>query len=152
MNQTTNVFWSTLETSMSLIAINLASLWGLLSKTSPMKLLRNIRVIFSRLSSQSRSSHGRQWPTRSFQRKRSHSTSLEPCISPESVSVRTEVNSSNSMRDLEAQTDRTYFDFPEPSLPPFRKGSKHRQATMAHTGTPILAAQSISRENGLIVM
>lgn len=53
MADTRQLHLAVLENGLSLIAVNLPSLWGLLTKTGPERILRSVRSIFSRRPRQS---------------------------------------------------------------------------------------------------
>ena len=122
VDQTENVFWSTLETSIALIAINLPALGRLFSEVSPKKLLQTVRSSSS--NSQSQPLAERQLPNRDRREMDDQSATSESSFIPASVLIRPEASLYPNVCDLEAQTARSFFAFPEPHSPPLRSPSK----------------------------
>lgn len=107
---TKSIYLSELEAGLSLIAVNLPSLWMLFSKIMPEKILRNVRSMISLLSNRFRSSSRRG--------RQSQIYSLAPPLGKEqkatSNSSRCHLTYSNgdhpfvescAMQDIEAKAD-----------------------------------------------
>ena len=62
MEDTESIFWSNLEAGLSLVAVNLPSLWAYVNKASPERIIASIRSI---ISLHSLRSNGSSNPSRS---------------------------------------------------------------------------------------
>ncbi|MCJ1382385.1 hypothetical protein MMC17_005498 [Xylographa soralifera] len=82
LEDTEAVFWSNLEAGLSLLAINLPSLWVYISKISPERILASLRSMISLTSLQL---------GRSSRRSRSHTQIADSDIAAISISSRTKI-------------------------------------------------------------
>jgi len=82
MADTQAIWFSMLETGFTLIAVNLPSLWSIVSKVSPESIVRSVRSILSLTSLRSEGSQGGN-NARPYTRKHSSSTQDIELVAPE---------------------------------------------------------------------
>ena len=120
MLDTEPIYYTVLECGLSLIAVNLPSLWYLLSKTTPENILRSVRSIIS-LRSEHSAGHGSVQPSR-FEKRSNSSSSHSHILATDTPYIET-----HALHDLDENGQGV--DLPN--------GKIHVTEHMSHTATHV---------------